>query len=39
LFAAAQERAQERRNSLEENWDSLDRTIKSSWIAFKEYYD
>jgi len=39
LFADVQERAHERRKSLEENWDRLDRALKTSWIAFKEYYD
>jgi flavin-dependent dehydrogenase len=39
LFAAVQGRAHERRKSLEENWDRLDTAIKTSWIAFREYYD
>jgi geranylgeranyl reductase family protein len=38
LFADVQERANERRKSLEENWDRLDTAIKTSWVAFKEYY-
>jgi geranylgeranyl reductase family protein len=38
LFAAVQERAYERRRTLEENWDDLETAIKTSWIAFREYY-
>jgi len=38
LFAPVQERAHERRKSIEEDWDRLDTAIKTSWIAFREYY-
>jgi geranylgeranyl reductase family protein len=38
LFGDAQERAHRRRRSLEENWDHLQRAVKSSWIAFREYH-
>jgi geranylgeranyl reductase family protein len=38
LFGGAQERAHRRRKSLEENWDHLETAVKTSWIAFREYY-
>jgi digeranylgeranylglycerophospholipid reductase len=38
LFGEAQERAHRRRKSLEENWDHLETAVKTSWIAFREYY-
>jgi flavin-dependent dehydrogenase len=38
LFGQVQERAHRRRKSLEENWDRLDTAVKTSWIAFREYY-
>jgi flavin-dependent dehydrogenase len=37
-FGGVQERAYERRTWLEENWDRLETAVKSSWVAFKEYY-
>ena len=38
LFAAVQERAHERRRSLEKNWGRLETAVKASWMAFREYY-
>jgi flavin-dependent dehydrogenase len=38
LFGEAQERAHRQRKSLEENWDHLETAVKTSWIAFREYY-
>jgi flavin-dependent dehydrogenase len=38
LFGDAQERAHRRRKSLEENWDCLETAVRTSWVAFREYY-
>ena len=38
LFGDAQERAHRRRKSLEENWGHLETAVRTSWIAFREYY-
>ena len=39
LFGDVQERAYSRRKSLEEGWDDrLETAVKTSWIAFREYY-
>jgi flavin-dependent dehydrogenase len=38
LFGDAQERAHRRRKSLEDNWGRLETAVKTSWIAFREYY-
>jgi len=38
LFGEAQARAHRRRRSLEENWGQLETAVKTSWIAFGEYY-
>lgn len=37
-FGEAQERAHRRRRSLEENWERLETAVRTSWIAFREYY-
>ena len=37
-FGAVQQRAFERRLFLEENWDRLETALKTSWVAFREYY-
>lgn len=37
-FGEVQERAHRRRKSLEENWDQLASAVRTSWIAFREYY-
>lgn len=38
LFGDIQTRAHRRRKSLEENWDCLETAVKTSWVAFREYY-
>ena len=38
LFGDVQERAHRRRKSLEENWGCLETAVKTSWVAFGEYY-
>jgi len=38
LFGDAQARAHRRRKELEQNWDDLETVVKTSWIAFREYY-
>jgi digeranylgeranylglycerophospholipid reductase len=38
LFGDIQTRAHHRRKSLEKNWARLEAAVKSSWIAFREYY-
>ena len=38
LFGNVQQRAFERRLFLEENWDRLETALKTSWVAFREYY-
>lgn len=37
-FGEAHERAYGRRRLLEENWDRLETAVKTSWIAFREYF-
>jgi flavin-dependent dehydrogenase len=38
LYGAAQERAFNRRQLLEEEWEYLDEIIRHCWVAFREYY-
>ena len=37
-FGEVQERANKRRKSLEKNWDRLASAVRTSWVAFREYY-
>jgi digeranylgeranylglycerophospholipid reductase len=37
-FGEVQERAERRRKSLEKNWDRLASAVRTSWVAFREYY-
>ena len=39
LFGEAQERAFNRRQLLEQEWDRLEEIIKHCWIAYREYYE
>jgi len=38
LFEETLQRAYERRQELERGWDTLEDTIRSCWIAFRDYY-
>ena len=38
LYGKSQERAFERRQLMENNWNDLDKIIKKCWVAFREYY-
>jgi geranylgeranyl reductase family protein len=38
LFGETLQRAYERRQQLERGWDTLEDTIRSCWIAFRQYY-
>lgn len=38
LFKSTHDRACQRRQSMESGWRDFSRTIKSCWIAFREYY-
>jgi digeranylgeranylglycerophospholipid reductase len=38
LFGDVQQRAHERRRLLEEDWHRLETALKTSWVAFREYY-
>jgi digeranylgeranylglycerophospholipid reductase len=38
LYGESQQRAAQRRQLMENDWDNLDRNIKKCWVAFKEYY-
>ncbi|MGE5840050.1 MAG: NAD(P)/FAD-dependent oxidoreductase [Deltaproteobacteria bacterium] len=38
LFEETLQRAFERRQELERGWDTLEDTIKSCWVAFRQYY-
>lgn len=39
IFSDELERAKKRRETLESNWDDLNRIFKKCWITFREYYE
>ncbi len=38
IYCESQQRAAQRRQLMENDWNDLDKVIKKCWVAFKEYY-